>query len=315
MANTNRPRIVFKPLAANRILYAPLALRPAAPAHSLCTAVGSASASIPTHSGCSYINTACTSAVGHPRNLRAAGQTVPSGYPAPTSNYPQPYTRPQAHFHATSPPIHSPPSVNSYPTGPSIHAYPASLQPYADATIRQTHADPANPPTTEAVIQQPAECAQRGGGSTGSTVNVPRAGGSTVDVPKAPRFQTYVVVDVETTGLPASRPRMTEIALVAAHRDAILECAREAPDANTGCVPLLPRVVNKLTLCFNPQKAIHPDAARISGIAHLILRLSPPFSPRPLHHFSQRICTTFRIIYHETFVTYLIRGCQSVNNF
>lgn len=69
---------------------------------------------------------------------------------------------------------------------------------------------------------------------------------------------TFVFFDIETTGLPDlefNKTKITELALVA--------CSKaELQNQLTGSVP---RVLHKLTLCFNPHKRIDPDSSKITG--------------------------------------------------
>ena len=55
-----------------------------------------------------------------------------------------------------------------------------------------------------------------------------------------PRINSWVYMDLESTGLEKDRPRITELALVAVEPRHISK---------------KPRVLNKLTLCFNPDGA------------------------------------------------------------
>ena len=69
------------------------------------------------------------------------------------------------------------------------------------------------------------------------------------------KMTTLVFLDFEATGLlgPAQRPRITELCLLAVHRD----------DLSTGTG--FPRVLNKLTLCLNPKKPIQMGSSQITG--------------------------------------------------
>ena len=55
-----------------------------------------------------------------------------------------------------------------------------------------------------------------------------------------PHINTWVYMDLESTGLERERPRVTELSLVAVEPRHISK---------------KPRVLNKLTLCFNPDGA------------------------------------------------------------
>nr|XP_006625467.1 PREDICTED: three prime repair exonuclease 2-like [Lepisosteus oculatus] len=75
------------------------------------------------------------------------------------------------------------------------------------------------------------------------------------------RFQTFVFVDLEGTGL--DRPRLTELCLTAVHRYSL-----ENPPHPAGGAPALPRVLDKLCLCAYPNKPVCPRAARLSGLSN-----------------------------------------------
>ncbi|CAM4619213.1 three prime repair exonuclease 2 [Lepidochelys kempii] len=77
-------------------------------------------------------------------------------------------------------------------------------------------------------------------------------------------FQTFVFFDLETTGLPPDRPRITELCLFALHRRSLLQ--RPLQDDDTGA-PQLPRILDQLTLCIDPQQPVTPAAARITGLS------------------------------------------------
>lgn len=81
-------------------------------------------------------------------------------------------------------------------------------------------------------------------------------------------IQTFVFLDLETTGLPHlehKRTRITEIALVSAQRDEILEKSKSIDRRHVRAADLLPRVVNKINICVYPQKMILPQTSEITG--------------------------------------------------
>ncbi|XP_030162536.1 three-prime repair exonuclease 1 [Lynx canadensis] len=81
--------------------------------------------------------------------------------------------------------------------------------------------------------------------------------------------QTLIFLDLEATGLPSSRPKVTELCLLAVHR-----CALESPPTPQGqppTVPSPPRVVDKLSLCVAPGKACSPEASKITGLSTAVL--------------------------------------------
>ena len=71
----------------------------------------------------------------------------------------------------------------------------------------------------------------------------------------ASQAKTFVFFDTESTGLPnqANPPKITELSFLAVSKG---ELNGESTEL---------RVINKLTLCFNPEKEITPTAADVSG--------------------------------------------------
>lgn len=63
--------------------------------------------------------------------------------------------------------------------------------------------------------------------------------------------KTLVFFDLEATGL--TRPRITELSMMSVQREDLLRTVGT------------PRVVNKVTLCVNPQKCMEPEACKITG--------------------------------------------------
>ena len=79
-------------------------------------------------------------------------------------------------------------------------------------------------------------------------------------------INTWVYMDLESTGLERDRPRITELALVAVEPRHISE---------------KPRVLNKLVLCFNPDGARFTDwALDNTGLNDDNLSSQPRFSER-----------------------------------
>nr|XP_056712197.1 three prime repair exonuclease 2 [Euleptes europaea] len=79
-------------------------------------------------------------------------------------------------------------------------------------------------------------------------------------------FQTFVFLDLETTGLPPDRPCMAELSLVAVHRRS-LQC----PTLDLSRSPQPPRILDKLTLCVDPQKPFTAKAEEITGLSNRTL--------------------------------------------
>ncbi|KAK3088811.1 hypothetical protein FSP39_024019 [Pinctada imbricata] len=84
------------------------------------------------------------------------------------------------------------------------------------------------------------------------------------------KVASFVFLDFEATGLlgPGERPKITEMSMVACQREEMLDINRRA------CPP---RVQNKLTLCFNPNKMIHPHASHVTGLYNDMLESQSAF--------------------------------------
>lgn len=76
-------------------------------------------------------------------------------------------------------------------------------------------------------------------------------------------ISTFVFFDIETTGLVScDPPKITELAFTACTREHLLQAAKHE----------IPRAVHKLLLPFNPQKVIHHEAVRITGMIYLSIQ-------------------------------------------
>ncbi|KAL4719559.1 hypothetical protein ACJJTC_000194 [Scirpophaga incertulas] len=84
-------------------------------------------------------------------------------------------------------------------------------------------------------------------------------------------IESFVFIDIETTGLPwqeRNRTKITEICLISvSRRDLVTNCGNSPP-------------ISKLSLFFNPRKAIHPEATRLSGLSNDLLRYAPTFEEK-----------------------------------
>ncbi|KAK4876720.1 hypothetical protein RN001_009226 [Aquatica leii] len=81
------------------------------------------------------------------------------------------------------------------------------------------------------------------------------------------QIQTFVFLDSETTGLPHqenNETRVTELCLIAVQSDHLVN-------------GVYSRIQNKLSLCFNPCKAIDPQARKITGLSNQLLKFQPNF--------------------------------------
>ncbi|XP_069062792.1 three prime repair exonuclease 2-like [Pleurodeles waltl] len=81
-------------------------------------------------------------------------------------------------------------------------------------------------------------------------------------------FETFVFMDLEATGLPPSRPKITEISLLAVSRHSLenIEFTNSFRP-----VPCFPRVVDKLCLCIHPEKEFTSAAKTLTGLNNEIL--------------------------------------------
>ena len=97
-------------------------------------------------------------------------------------------------------------------------------------------------------------------------------------------IQTLVFFDLEATGLKSTvlKPKITELAMVAVSADDFLryrsqlgkkicEGGRSEVD---GCRP---RVLNKMTLCFNPQSMVPPEVSDMTGLDNYNLETHAAF--------------------------------------
>lgn len=77
-------------------------------------------------------------------------------------------------------------------------------------------------------------------------------------------IKTFAFFDLETTGLPAlefNKTKITELSLIACSKEHLLN----AP------LNQLPRVLHKISLCFNPMKMITPESTRITALDNYLL--------------------------------------------
>ena len=79
---------------------------------------------------------------------------------------------------------------------------------------------------------------------------------------------TLVYFDIEATGLKSSgRPRITEISLLAVNTHEIFELHEKIRHQESIQIEkILPRVMNKLTLCVYPMATIMPHVTSITGL-------------------------------------------------
>ncbi|XP_007534962.1 three prime repair exonuclease 2 isoform X2 [Erinaceus europaeus] len=79
---------------------------------------------------------------------------------------------------------------------------------------------------------------------------------------EAPRAETFVFLDLEATGLPEVDPEIAELSLFAVHRSSL-----EGPSRTRSGGLALPRVLDKLTLCMQPQRPFTAKASEITGLS------------------------------------------------
>ncbi|CAG0890120.1 unnamed protein product [Cyprideis torosa] len=96
-------------------------------------------------------------------------------------------------------------------------------------------------------------------------------------------FRSLVFFDLETTGCRFKdfhpRVRITELSLVAVESRHFIQKSEEQEGE-------LPRVINKLTLCFNPQRFIQTEAIGISNLTNHSLDEQSPMSETSLACFN-----------------------------
>ncbi|XP_054743662.1 uncharacterized protein LOC129248219 [Anastrepha obliqua] len=114
------------------------------------------------------------------------------------------------------------------------------------------------------------------------------------------RIASFVVLDLETTGLPhlMSKTAITELCMYGFSASeleagpAIIMCnSSESP------VPNRPRILHKLTMLFNPRRLIHPDCEEITGLSNYTLEGENHFDENAgntiinfLKHMQQPVC-------------------------
>uniref|UniRef100_UPI00006835D8 Three prime repair exonuclease 2 n=1 Tax=Homo sapiens TaxID=9606 RepID=UPI00006835D8 len=79
---------------------------------------------------------------------------------------------------------------------------------------------------------------------------------------EAPRAETFVFLDLEATGLPSVEPEIAELSLFAVHRSSL-----ENPEHDESGALVLPRVLDKLTLCMCPERPFTAKASEITGLS------------------------------------------------
>ncbi|KAM5146145.1 three prime repair exonuclease 2 [Mantella aurantiaca] len=80
-------------------------------------------------------------------------------------------------------------------------------------------------------------------------------------------LKTFIFLDLEATGLPQDFPKITELCLVAVHVSSLKDPATD----DSGEIQL-PRVLDKLSLCVNPEKPLTQKASEITGLSNELLK-------------------------------------------
>ncbi|XP_052091228.1 uncharacterized protein LOC127728075 [Mytilus californianus] len=100
--------------------------------------------------------------------------------------------------------------------------------------------------------------------------------------------KTLVFFDLETTGF--TKPRITELSMMSVQREDLLTTVGT------------PRVVNKVTLCVNPQRYMEPEASRITGLYNDNLEDQTPFDSSvtdTIHNFLNRLPSPVCLLAHN----------------
>lgn len=102
-------------------------------------------------------------------------------------------------------------------------------------------------------------------------------------------FKTFAFIDLETTGLPSlefNRTKITQISIVACSVEHILDTKDK-----------IPRVLHKLSMCFNPRKLIKLECSEITGLTNELLEKEKRFDENSvdlianfLTHLQQPVC-------------------------
>ncbi|KAK9499846.1 hypothetical protein O3M35_002807 [Rhynocoris fuscipes] len=108
-------------------------------------------------------------------------------------------------------------------------------------------------------------------------------------------IQSYVIVDLETTGLPSTNYGETKITEIS-----LLGVMKKHFDDST---PFrIPRVVNKLTMCFHPEKFISSQSENITGLNNDLLEEQGTFDNNfcdILHNFILRVPQPVCLLAHN----------------
>ena len=105
---------------------------------------------------------------------------------------------------------------------------------------------------------------------------------------KMSEINTLVYFDIEATGLKSSgRPRITEVSLVAVKTKDVSEMHSSLLShlSNLEDKILLPRIINKLTICVYPMAIIRPEVSDMTGLDNFNLSGQDTFNQRTAEQF------------------------------
>lgn len=120
-------------------------------------------------------------------------------------------------------------------------------------------------------------------------------------------IKTLVYCDLEATGLKNSgRPRITELSLVAVNTESILDLnamlLSHLQKSKLKVDRMLPRVMNKLTICVYPMATIRPEVSGITGLDNYNLSGQATFDKKTgilLTSFLERLPKPLCLVAHN----------------
>ena len=126
------------------------------------------------------------------------------------------------------------------------------------------------------------------------------------------KIKTFVYLDLEATGLRSSgRPRISEISFVAVNSEDVEELYlkiqnhvkdRKNQDYSYQIESLIPRILNKLTLCVYPMATVMPDVTDITGLDNYNLNDQTRFDANTghlLNNFLARLPSPVCLVAHN----------------
>jgi three prime repair exonuclease-1 len=121
------------------------------------------------------------------------------------------------------------------------------------------------------------------------------------------KIKTLVYCDLEATGLKNSgRPRITELSFVAVNTESILDLnamlISHLQKSRIKVESLLPRVMNKLTVCVYPMATIRPEVSVLTGLDNYNLSGQATFDTKTgelLNSFLARLPAPLCLVAHN----------------